>query len=60
MQDIFEYVVTEIKRHFRTQSHYIRVFGRRRDISRVMTALKVAFETVSTASTISSLIDLLK
>ena len=60
MEDIVKYLVAEIKRHFQTPTYYAKLFGKRRDISRVITFSKVVGATVSTASTVSFVIDLLK
>jgi len=60
MEDIVKYLVKEIKRHFQTPHHYVRLFGKKRDISRVMTFIKVVGATISTASTVSFIISLVK
>lgn len=60
MEDFLKYRFTEIKRHFHMPKHFIKVFGKRRDISRVVTTFKVVVETFSVASTVSFAIKLLK
>ena len=41
MKDVLEYVFKLLKRRYHTDPHYISICGQRRDISRIVTFIKI-------------------